>query len=151
MRYCRLDHKTYQHNLDEVLQRIMVINLSRVLQRLFILSLMLVSAKCCATYEEALLTVCSCHVTYAFQGESTLYFCLNLKELLVQNRREIWNFSDCKWTRSHNHLVRKRTLNHLVKLAEWLSRVVSTYMYGAFDSMFLSCHSLYWGWYLSDL
>ena len=24
---------------------------------------------------------------------------------------------DCNWTRTHNHLVRKRTLNHLAKLA----------------------------------
>ena len=48
--------------------------------------------------------------------------------------------SDCNWTRTHNHLVHKRTLNHLAKLAKWLSCVVSTYLYGAFDCMFLSCH-----------
>ena len=35
------------------------------------------------------LTVCSYHVTYAFQSESTLYSCLNVKELLARNRREI--------------------------------------------------------------
>ena len=35
------------------------------------------------------LTVCSCHVTYAFQSESTLYSCLNVKELLARSRREI--------------------------------------------------------------
>ena len=35
------------------------------------------------------LTVCSYHVTYAFQSESTLYSCLNFKELLARNRREI--------------------------------------------------------------
>ena len=29
------------------------------------------------------MTVCSCHVTYAFQSESTLYSCLNVKELLA--------------------------------------------------------------------
>ena len=29
------------------------------------------------------LTVCYYHVTYAFQGESTLYSCLNVKELLA--------------------------------------------------------------------
>ena len=29
------------------------------------------------------LTVCSCHVMYAFQGESTLYSCLNVKEPLA--------------------------------------------------------------------
>ena len=29
--------------------------------------------------------------------------------------------SDCSWTRIHNHLVHKETLNHLAKLAKWLS------------------------------
>ena len=33
--------------------------------------------------------VCSCHVTYAFQSESTFYSCLNAKELLARSRREI--------------------------------------------------------------
>ena len=28
------------------------------------------------------------------------------------------NFSDCNWIRTHNHLVHKRTLNHLAKLAK---------------------------------
>ena len=40
----------------------------------------------------------------------------------------------------HNQLVRKQTLNHLAKLAKWLSCFVSTYMYSAFDSMFLLCY-----------
>ena len=26
--------------------------------------------------------------------------------------------NDCNWTRTHNHLVHKRTLNHLAKLAK---------------------------------
>ena len=47
--------------------------------------------------------------------------------------------SDCNWTRTHNHLLYKRTLKYLAKLAKWLSCVVSTYLYGAFDCMFLSC------------
>ena len=64
------------------------------------------------------LTVCSCHVTYAFESESTLYSCLNVKELLARSRREIWRWSDCNWTRTQNHLVLKRTLN---SLAKWLS------------------------------
>ena len=34
----------------------------------------------------------------------------------------------------------KRTLNYLPNLAKWLSCVLSTYLYGAFDCMFLSCH-----------
>ena len=58
------------------------------------------------------LTVCSCHVTYAFQSESTLCSCLNVKELLARKRRKIWSLSDCNWAQTHNHLVRKWTLNH---------------------------------------
>ena len=68
--------------------------------------------------------VYSCHVSYAFQSESTLYSCLNIKELLAQNRRQIWSLSDCNWTQTHNHLVRKRTLDNLAKLAsldKWLN------------------------------
>ena len=66
--------------------------------------------------------VCFYHVTYAFQSESTLYSCLNVKELLARSRREIWRWSDCNWIRTHNHLVHKRTLNWLsVRLwTKWL-------------------------------
>ena len=32
-----------------------------------------------------IMTVCSYHVMYVFQSESTLYICLNVKELLAQN------------------------------------------------------------------
>ena len=35
-----------------------------------------------------------------------------------RNRHEIWSLSECHWTRTHNHLVSKRTLNHLG--TEWL-------------------------------
>ena len=53
------------------------------------------------------LTVCSYHVIYTFGSESTLYSCLNAKELLARNRCEIWNLSDsnfkwlsvCLWTK----------------------------------------------------
>ena len=58
------------------------------------------------------LTVCSYHVTYAFQSESTLYSCLNVKELLAQNRHKIRSLSDCNWTRTRNHLVCKQTFDH---------------------------------------
>ena len=62
-------------------------------------------------------TVCSCYVTYAFQSESTLYSRLNVKERLARSRLEIWSLSECNWTWTQNHLVRKWTLNHLAKLA----------------------------------
>ena len=58
------------------------------------------------------LTVCSYHVTYTFQSESTLYSCLNVKELLAQSRRNIWSLSECDETWTHNHLVPKWTLDH---------------------------------------
>ena len=72
---------------------------------------------------KTIMSVCSCHVTYTFQSESTLYSCLNVRELLAQGRRKIWNLSDCNWTRTQNHLVCKRTLNHL---AQWLSVCLQT-------------------------
>ena len=66
------------------------------------------------------LTVCYYHVTYAFQSASRLYRCLNVTELFSRNRRGIWSLSDCNGTGTHNHLVRKQTLNHLVKLTnDW--------------------------------
>ena len=52
-----------------------------------------------------------------FQSESKLYSCMNSKEFLAWNRRDIWILIDSNGSRTHNHLVRKRTLNHLAKLA----------------------------------
>ena len=51
------------------------------------------------------LSVCSHHVTHAFQSESTFYICLNVKELLMRNRRGIWSLSDCNGTRTHKHTL----------------------------------------------
>ena len=92
------------------------------------------------------LTVYSCHVTYAFQRESTHYICLNANELLARSRHQIWSLSDCNWTRTQNHLVCKRTHNHLTKLTKLLSCVLSIYLHGPFDCMFLSCHVQIWKW-----
>ena len=86
------------------------------------------------------LTVCCCHVTYAFQSESKLYICLNIKELFPRNRHKIWSLNDSKGTWIHKQLVCKETLNLLAKLTEWSSWIVSTYLYGAFAYLFLSCH-----------
>ena len=59
----------------------------------------------------------------------------------LQNPKKQIVFShDCHGIRIQIHLVRKWTLNHLAIQVEWLSCVVSTYLYGAFDCMFLSCH-----------
>ena len=67
------------------------------------------------------LIVCYYHITYAFWSESTLYSCLNIKELLAWDRRDIGSLSDCNGIRTNNHLVRKRELKHLAKLAIWLN------------------------------
>ena len=67
------------------------------------------------------LVVCSYHVTYAFYSESTLCNCFNVKEQLAKNRCDIWGLSDRNENRTKNHLVKKRTLNHLAKLAKLLS------------------------------
>ena len=85
--------------------------------------------------------VCSYHVTYMFHTESTLYFCLNVKERFAGNRHDLWSLCDCNRTRTYNHLARKGTLNHLAQLTKWLSWILSTYLYGAVDCMFLSCHA----------
>ena len=79
----------------------------------------------------------------------SLYSCLNIKELLAQNRHNIWSLNDFNGTQTHNHLVCKQKLNHLAKLAKWLSCVVSTYLYSALDCMFLSCHLCISEWILS--
>ena len=77
---------------------------------------------------------------YEFQSESTFYSCLNVKEFLARSRREIWSLSDCNWTRTHNHLVRKQTLNHLVKLAKWLSWAVLWVLICTVHLTACSCH-----------
>ena len=48
---------------------------------------------------------------------------LNVKELLARKSIDIWGLSDSNRIRTHNHLVLKRTFNHLAKLAslnKWL-------------------------------
>ena len=71
------------------------------------------------TWISSTLTVWYYHVTYVFQSGSTPYSSLNVKELLAWNRRYIWSLSDSNGIQTHNHLVRKWTLNHLAKLANW--------------------------------
>ena len=79
-------------------------------------------------------------VTYGFPTEFRIYICLNVKEVLAPNSRDIWSLSDCSETRTHSQLVRKRTLNHLTKLTKLLSWVESTYLYSLFDFSLLSCY-----------
>ena len=86
------------------------------------------------------LTVGSHHITYAFQSESTLYIFLHANKLLARNRCNIGSLSNCSSIRTHNHLIRKRTLNQLAKHIKWLSWVVSAYLYGGIDCI---CSSWY--------
>ena len=79
-------------------------------------------------------TVCYYHVTYTFQSESTLYRCLNVKELLANKEVRYLKF---RWQQQN---LNPRPLDHLAKLVKWLSCVVGTYLDGAFDYMLLSCH-----------
>ena len=69
------------------------------------------------------LTVCYYHVTCEFQSESTLFSCLNIKELLAGSRRHIWSLSESNGIRTHKLLVCKRTLNHLAKLTRLAKRL----------------------------
>ena len=83
------------------------------------------------------LLTCMVHWLYlimsctSFRVNSYSIVCLNIKKLFAQSRpiSEGLNDSNGIWT--HYHVVHKRTLNHLVKLAKWLSCVVSTYLYSA--------------------
>ena len=76
---------------------------------------------------------------YTFQTESTPYICQNNNQLLALSRRYIWSLRNCTGTGTRNHLLCKRKLNHFTKLSKWLSWVASTYLYGVFDYIFLSC------------
>ena len=56
--------------------------------------------------------IVSCyHVTYAFQSESTLYICLNVKELLARNRCDIQHFV---YVNLNKPLLRLQTTNESV-------------------------------------
>ena len=55
-------------------------------------------------------------------------FCFLLLKFWICNKNKTLLLGDCNWTRTNNHLVHKRTLNHLAKLAKWLSCVLSTFM-----------------------
>ena len=55
-------------------------------------------------------------------------FRVNANSIVAWSMREIWSLSDCNWTRTHNHLVHKRKLNHLAKYwPVWLNSWVFFY------------------------
>ena len=59
-----------------------------------------------------------------FQSESRFDSCVNVIEFIAHDRGHVCSLGDSTRIWTHNHLVRKRTLNHLAKLAslaKWLS------------------------------
>ena len=70
-------------------------------------------------------------------------FVSTVKQLSVRciSYKQSLSLSDCNKTWTHNHLIRKLTLNHLAKLAKWLSFVVSNYLHGGCGCGFKSCSS----------
>ena len=77
--------------IDTLVTIDLLISKSTLFKALFKLDLILQWIHGKLTKLQVLLTVCSYHVTYAFQSESTLYNCLNVKELLAPNRPKFWN------------------------------------------------------------
>ena len=94
------------------------------------------------------LLVCYYHVTYEVQSESTLYSLPECQGTPCPKQASYLKFKwlPRNWIRTHNHLVREETLNHLAKWAKWFSCFVSIYLYGAFNCMLLSCHIRVSGW-----
>ena len=73
-------------------------------------------AELCALrlYQTSLTAVCSCHVTYVFQSESTLYSCLNVKELLLAKWLSVRLRTKWFWVRAQLHSL-TASFNYLVK------------------------------------
>ena len=67
------------------------------------------------------LTVSSHHVTHLFQSESTISSFPNLKDVFAKNSRDTQRLGECSGIQTHNHLVCKRPMNYLIKLATWLT------------------------------
>ena len=57
-------------------------------------------------------------------SESTLYNCLNVKELRARNRWDIWKLTDYNGTRANNHFFQKQILKHLTDYWAVLSELI---------------------------
>ena len=66
------------------------------------------------------MSVCSYHVTYAFQSESTLHSCLNVKELLAHSETRTWHDKNIQSNAPYRKVLTTQ-LNYLASLAKWLS------------------------------
>ena len=85
-----------------------------------------------------------CIAIVCFSGCDVIHFKINFSFLMksffymIKKLRQKFQ-CDCNGIRTHNHLVCKRTLNHLARLVKWLNCVISTYLYGTFEGMVLLC------------
>ena len=73
--------------------------------------------------------VCFYHVTYSFTVNLHSEVVWMSRNFRYGNRHDICRLHDCNGTRTHSHLVCKRTLNYLAKLAnlvKWLSACSQT-------------------------
>ena len=64
------------------------------------------------------------HVTYTQFRVNPYSICLNVKEVIARNWRDIWSLIDFNGTRTHNHLVCKWTLNDLAELASLVKHLI---------------------------
>ena len=64
---------------------------------------------------------------------------LEFQGTACSNQTRYLKFNGLQEIRTLNNQVRKQPLNHLAKQAKWLSCVVSTYLFGALECVFLSC------------
>ena len=62
------------------------------------------------------MTVCYYHVTYAFQSKSTTHGCLNIKQLLTRNMRNLWSLSNSNGIRTRNHFIDKPLHSYRVQI-----------------------------------
>ena len=65
----------------------------------------------------------------------------NARHYLLVMTKKMRDAGDCNGTRTHDQLICKRTLKYFVKLAKWLSCVVSTYLYGMLLCVFIMSHT----------
>ena len=75
-------------------QKISKVSVKNIFRNCYVFITWLVNYDLAKAQKLKYFTVCSCHVTYGFQSESTFYICLNFKELLFRSRCEILCLSD---------------------------------------------------------
>ena len=54
---------------------------------------------------------------------------------LAQKRRDIWKLSEYNGTRTHNQLIHKGIVNHLVKLGKWLNACLRIKWFRVWDPL----------------